>query len=209
MKISQLVINQKICILIIFLIVISCNTKSDTINPPLFLNQTVTTKKFDLEKYHNNIDSNGFAKFISDDSVITMSYENDRYHITKFNNLDKHLISETYNKESLLLTDHTKFILDVPIGIHQKYDNYGKLIYEFNHDKGFTYTMENLINDIRNNYNIDLFHDKNHLHSVSKFTMQKPAYKLILHKYGNNYKKIKISGINGTVLSEEDIELSE
>lgn len=114
---------------------------------------------------------------------------------------------KSFSKKSLLLKSTGKYFYGVPIGIHIEYDEKGKIIKEKDMGKSLKFSPESLIKKVKDNYKIDLLNPKDKGIIVGALN-KVPVYEITLqekNKFNSPLRIIKISAIDGTVISDDEV----
>jgi len=87
------------------------------------------------------------------------------------------------------------------IGIHEKYNEHGILVDSENLDKGFTFTIDNLVEEVDSIYHVNLLNIFLGCNVVRNTDGPIPLYFVSIRLEGKDTRDIEINGINGRVIS--------
>lgn len=192
--------------IIIYAISISCHAQEKKSN----------IKKFDVQLF-NSLDSGSIKKgksveykIIKGDTIIKIIGDTNHDFVEDISYKDHENLYERliYDKDNLALKSSQTYILDMTIGSYKEYNEQGEVIKEVNNDS-FPFTMQNLIDVVKNRYGIDLTKERKGLNigliddeSGAKFYYIR--YPAVNDEAGNRYNFKKISTITGETVFETD-----
>ncbi|MEO8236491.1 MAG: hypothetical protein ABI576_00185 [Flavobacterium sp.] len=119
-----------------------------------------TMEHFDRNKYKEYLNNNSSQSFklSNGDKVQLDFYENTDIEIIKKLNSPYELRKEFFYKSGGLKLEGVKFYF-FPIGITKEYDENGELVKETNHDLPYKFSIDDLREKIKREYNVDIVSD--------------------------------------------------
>lgn len=113
-------------------------------------------------------------------------------------------VCNTYFKNRQLLSN-TKLFYNEPIGLYKEYNKLGAVVDSINSEKGYNFSINELIKKIKSDYKIDLsIKDERH-QSVSRDSLPKthePVYVIGFDINPRTVRTITISGKTGGIISD-------
>ncbi|OXA94733.1 hypothetical protein [Flavobacterium hercynium] len=194
------------------------NSNSQTkIVPEEGKNQLIENKMeyFALEKYKDwEIDTKWLSR--EDKKFLKKQYERaiiwylkEKIQVTRSSTLNPYTSIFVYNEKTSMLLTYVLQFYQFPIGTAKHYDENGILIKEIDYDKPYPFSLKELIEKIKEEYNIDL-EDKEQQAVVSRQIqedLQKPIYEVYLlnDEFNSKPNYILIDGQTGAVLFESNV----
>ncbi|WP_343697098.1 hypothetical protein [Flavobacterium sp.] len=191
---------KKIIIIIIIFCLLSCNDKKTNHYEEL---NTKTFEKFDLKRFNDNKKDSTYEYF-SKDTIIRLYEEKDHYRKELITDNYSFKSTFIYNKTTHLLLNQFSVFYGMPIRIWKKYDENGNLISIKDYDKGFDFTVNNLIVMLKKEFQIDLINDN----AYQSLLISRSSYKRFYFINRNCYL-IQISTISETRIMKIDGETGE
>lgn len=192
---------MKLSIFIISLLFASCSTTlRDTKNN---LNN-YKMNKFDIEKFKSQkVNINEKYTEVYNDTIIEVAEYADRF-IKNTRGVNSPIENrKVYDKKNYSLIAEVNYFHKFPVGISRKYDSEGQIIEEKNQDEKYDFSVDELINKMKNEFNIDLRKfddvgvDRRYEEPDYIYVIILPSNKLI-----NSVREIKINGANGNLISD-------
>lgn len=181
------------------MVVFSCHSEQEKIKTS---NRIIITKTLsqDTINAYNLLKEQGFTK---NDTVFKLEKFDDIY--IKSRKIQNFIYRDVYNANTLKIERSKMFFANMPIGVHKTYDKNGKITEE-DYDKGFSFTVIDLISKLNNDLGIDLNNIKN-LHigrdnkSGKKYIILIP---LGLTEIGyHKSRHIEVNGRNGKIIEDK------
>lgn len=200
-------IKIKFIIVALTLIITSCST---TIRKNGANNLTdKTMEKFDIREFKNkNIKDDEIYSEIKNDTVTEIGELNDIY-LKNTHKLNSSFVNKkTYYKDNYQLKAEVNYFHMFPIGISKKYDLDGKVIETKNWDEKYSFSVDELIDKMKNDFGFDLINTSNI--GVDRYYDDKIyIYRIIIPQIDmlSRVREIKIDGSNGNIISDTIIDL--
>lgn len=197
-------------LLIICLLQITCKSQEDEKNNSFTNNQKVTKMKTlnqDILKIYKKYEN---EEYVKNDTVFKLEEYDDIY-LTTTKSVNNNFIERTiYDKKTLKLKREGISFINMPVGIHKFYDENGNLINERDFDKGFNFTVDNLISKLKKDLKIDLNTEIEGLtigRGIKNYYIRIPQSPSEYSEY--KYREILIDGTNGSIMSDKIITTNE
>ncbi len=186
----------------------ACQNKKEK-NIIKHLKYKIAMKKFDIERFNNKKGIENELSYVEDDTIVTLKRlaENNDYCEIKKSIKDNFIKKNVYDSKTHLLKSEGNLFYRFPIGKHNFYNENGVLTKEINYDEGYTFTVNDFISKVKQEYNIDLNTDVSNVNfgrSLSK-NGRLPVYGISFKINDEKIRYIEINGINGEVVKDEII----
>ena len=120
-------------------------------------------------------------------------------------------LNNSYYKTSLNLKTEGQLFYGCPVGIYKEYDDHGNITLQTDFESGYTFTIPNLIQKIKIDYNFDLATPvygttifRNNDTTNNEFT-----YDVYLPIKDRTVRELTIDGVTGVVMSDVNSVLNE
>ncbi|WP_048512532.1 hypothetical protein [Chryseobacterium sp. FH2] len=195
-------------IIIVSLMLLSNNCSGQKINN----NSNNGKMKYYNEKEYKDWEIDSFYESSEDDKhlingndrvriIIYTNEKKEKIIVEKSNKITPYEYNYVYSYKNKTLLIETKKFYSIKIGIQRYYDETGKLIKETDYDKPYKFSIEDLINKMKNEYNIDLL-DTKHIISLYRYEEKKdlniPLYEIWYNYDNSNRNNVECYLINGT-----------
>lgn len=202
-KVYKIIMTNIKCSIIILIITLSTTFyiyPQDSINH--LTNKTM--EKFDIEKF-KSITMKGVKRYseIKNDTIVEMADLNDVYSKNTRTINSPYINKKTYYKDNYQLKAEVNYFYMFPIGIGKKYDSEGNVIETKNWDVKYPFSVDQLIDKMKNDFDIDLIKTSN-IGVARYFDNNIYIYSVIIpyQGYTNEVREIKLNGSNGDVISD-------
>jgi hypothetical protein len=203
---------SKFLIVSAFILFISCKDKKE--NENLAVSNIVVVKKIKSD-YLNKIRTahvfNEKIHFAEADTIVELIDQTDRYIETRRRKAESIYDFFVYDKRNNLMIASGTKLYRVGINIFRKYNKNGRVIEERDTNKGFTFSVYDLINKIKKTHNIDLNDGKENRSVLRGFDdkLNKLVYNIRYDQNNVLYKYITVDGTTGAILASGKGQLSE
>lgn len=198
-KFKIMKIDKFLTLLTVILNINSCNTQ---INNKLSEN---IMKTFDIKTFEKNKNlKNGVNTFTyeSKGDIISLK-ESEKDYVAIKSKKDENFIEKYfYRKSNYTLRASQVFLLEMPVGTYKEYDENGEIINEINYEPKYPFTVLNLIEKVKNKFDIDITKKKQKL--IIGFEDDIVPYYFVrfpLDDGLNTYKFIKVNANTGEIIS--------
>lgn len=136
---------------------------------------------------------------------LSLSFYKDKIHVERSSILNTYTKTTVYDKKTSVLRISLMEFYQFSIGIHKTYDEKGLLIKEVDNDKPYIFTLQRLIEKIKNEHSVDL-EDRTQKSIVSRHVnkeLGKPIYEVYIRskEYPDTERDyFLIDGITGETL---------
>lgn len=204
--------KNKITAIICF-ILLGCNRN---VNESQTKDNLIIMKKFDIENFKKNTKSGKTEKqceFIIGDSIFKCrELENSFYEEAKKKNENLKLVSNYYKTTKTLKNSGSSFY-SIVFGVSKFYNEQGELIDEINYDENFSFSVYDLINKIKDVYDIDLKNTTKIANVIRGFdkSNNKFYYNILFKKsegQEENTKFITVDGQTGEIIDEGNLSVN-
>lgn len=157
---------------------------------------------FDIQTF-NQDQVNGTATFtLADGSIETMTQHTDIY--TQQIQAPNSVFSTNcaFFVSNLSLKSQGSYFYDNPTGVFNVYDEQGNLISQTNYDSPYGFSIQNLIDLFKNNYQIDLTDASQNISVYRSAAGVSPRYSIKIPYIKQFYRYILIDGNSGNVITD-------
>lgn len=172
-------INSILCVFLL-----SCNGQRKEINSPLY-------NKIFIKKINKNylggirkIDKkNQKIQFVENDSVVEFTNEGTYFIETRRKKNEEIFNFFSYRKKDSSMFASGTIFHDIPIGFFRRYNEKGKLIEEINRDENYSFSVYELIEKMKIEYQIDLNNVAQQVYVYRDFNKRLQEYVYIIRFY--------------------------
>lgn len=195
---SKIKMRKILLLAILQILIFNCKTTGqnihnmEKINLKKFQNKELVLNKLYKEEVNDTVIEYGI---FGNEIIENISYKENPYNVKK-----------TYYKSNNQLKAESEYFYRVPINVSKKYDENGKLLEEKKWEKveKRTFSIENLIQKMKDDFNIDLLKNKDVGVSCSGSPL---AYVIGIHpQHTTFFRLIKINAHTGELISDETLE---
>ena len=206
---------QKIILSLLFFSVIGCKSQEKKEN--IATQKKDTIEYFDKNKYKEYLNNNSSQAFklSNGDKVQLDFYENIDIEIIKKLNSPYELRKEFFYNSGRLKLKSVKFYV-FPIGITKEYDKNGELVKETNHDLPYKFSIDNLREKIKREYDVDIVSDykdsdptliivnrwEGYHNDVGIYKKGVPMYQVKFTILNKGIVNLEINALNGETIME-------
>ena len=195
----------KTTILILLFLIIACKAQnSDNLLKNKQMEYSFLNKYKDWEiddNYFSSID-NTHKFYKKEDKRVKITLLETYSFIKESSVINPYSCIFVYDTKKEFLIASAKYFYNVEIGVGKQYDNIGKLIKEEDYDKGYSFSIENLVQKISNEYHINLEDIREEAFVKRRKEKDELYYEVHIKdkKLFDKYRYILVDGKEGTIL---------
>lgn len=198
-------IMRKIATVVLLLLVIACkvqltnNLSNDIREEYSFLDKY---KDWEIDDYYSSFVDNTHKFYKKEDKRVTITFINKYLFVRESSVMNPYTYTFAFDAKNRILIASVKRFYDIEIGIGKQYDHTGKLINEEDYDKGYSFSIPDLVQKFSKEYHINL--ENRGEEAFVKRRKEKDELYYEIHikdkKLFDKYRYILVDGKKGTIL---------